>query len=184
MESPAVNTLGPNPDRREVLALAWLGTLGLATAGAGGIIATMLRPAEEGSGSGPWCHETVLRSPDDWPTAGGAPLRIGCAALLLLNGNQVRGYRVVCTQCGCIVGYKPDLACFICPCCGSFYDMQGIPFRGRAAKPLEGITLRVLIDGETGYRYVKAGELLYLREDRAQTVWAQKTKRRRVAVTR
>lgn len=184
MDVPASPAQRPNPDRRELLALAWLGAMGLATAGAGGILAGMLRPAEESQGPKLWHRQTTLRSPGDWPTGRGEPLYLGGGAMLLLDGQQVRPYRVTCTRCGCIVGYKADQGCFICPCCGSFYDMDGIPFRGSAKKPLEGLNLRVLVDGETEYRYLKPGEALTLRDDRAQTIWVRRADRRRVAVTR
>lgn len=184
MDSPESPALAPYVDRREVLALAWLGAMGLAAAGAGGIFAKMLRPTEASQEPDLWHRETTLRSPQDWPTRRGEPVYLGGGGMLLLDGQQVRGYRVFCTRCGCAVGYKADQVCFICPCCGSYYDLDGVPFRGSAKKPLGGLDLRVLVDGETEYRYLKPGELLTLRDDRAQSVWVRKSVQRRVAVTR
>ncbi|HXQ20732.1 MAG TPA: ubiquinol-cytochrome c reductase iron-sulfur subunit [Candidatus Acidoferrales bacterium] len=61
--------------------------------------------------------------------------------------NQFHVISATCTHLGCTVEWKDKLAEFQCPCHGSKFKADGLPFAGPAPRPLEWYPLSVSGDG-------------------------------------
>lgn len=162
---------GLEPNRREVLSLAWLGAMGLVIVQAGTVLARILPSRDPDGEPGEWIHVAYLHSAKDWPTPLGRPLSLRNGAWLVLEDDGVRALRGGCSRESCRVAHRPEAGGFLCLCCGSRFGLDGRRLGGLAKKPLEGLALRTKVEGEASYRYAEAGQVLRLESDRLQQLW-------------
>ncbi|MFM1769616.1 MAG: hypothetical protein RJA22_2145 [Verrucomicrobiota bacterium] len=50
---------------------------------------------------------------------------VGAIYLRRLPGQQVQAYNVTCPHAGCAVEFRPEMACFLCPCHDSRFGLDG-----------------------------------------------------------
>jgi len=62
--------------------------------------------------------------------------------------RQIFALRTACTHLGCITIWQPNEQRFKCPCHGSGFSLNGIPFEGPAPRPLERCAIRIAEDGQ------------------------------------
>lgn len=183
MQAQAGDSPRLEPNRREVLNLAWLGAMGLAIFQAGTVLARILPSRDPNEDPGEWIHVTYLHSVKDWPTPLGRPLSRG-GAWLVLEDNGVRALRRGCSRESCMVAHRPEAGGFLCLCCGSRFGLDGRRLSGLAKKPLEGLALRTKVEGEASYRYAEAGQVLRIESNRLQQIWLHRPEPQRQAAFR
>jgi len=122
--------------RRDFLALAWKGLIGLTgLLGLGGIFQYL---SYQPYPSPPTAFD--LGVPEDYPL--GTRARIPDAQAVLQHGaDGLKAYSLICTHLGCTVDLVKEG--FSCPCHGSKFDLNGSVEHGPATSPLHGLLLEV-----------------------------------------
>jgi cytochrome b6-f complex iron-sulfur subunit len=129
--------------RRRFCQATGLVACGLATGGAGVVLADFLRPR-------------VLFEPPTAFTAG-LPESIGVGSVIEDTTHRVfvirlaDGFRAlssVCTHLGCITRYQPDKNLIACPCHGSRFSLDGEVEGGPAPRPLRWLQMSLSDKGE------------------------------------
>lgn len=62
--------------------------------------------------------------------------------------SQIYALRTTCTHLGCITLWQPSEQRFKCPCHGSGFSRDGLPFEGPAPRALERCAVRLADDGQ------------------------------------
>ena len=140
-------------ERRRLL--GWMGrALGVAAAGASvGLCAIFGHSSSRGREQGRWvvaCRWSELepgvprpltlraRGLDGWYRYEEAR---SCTAVRL--GNEVRVMSRRCTHLGCLVDWDPGRECFLCPCHGGAFAVDGTVRAGPPPRPLVSLPSRV-----------------------------------------
>jgi Rieske Fe-S protein len=54
------------------------------------------------------------------------PILFGDGIVFVIKlGDSVRAYSGTCTHAGCLIEFKPQHGCFICPCHEGMFDLRG-----------------------------------------------------------
>lgn len=126
--------------RRQLLTGGLIGAAGLA---AGAVGATLLRPAESGSGPGIWDDGTDLIGSDGtWLAVAtvdevppGTAVRFSTPAFdgyVVNDAGEIRALSSVCTHMGCTLQYREAWQDLRCPCHGASFDLNGELANGRS----------------------------------------------------
>lgn len=129
--------------RRQVLQAGFGAAAGMAV----GMVAAVLRPAQEGAdrvptsgplvtGEGYWME--VARTADVPP---GTALRFSTTAFdgfVVNDGGSVRALASTCTHMGCTLAFRPDWQDLRCPCHGASFDLEGRLANSRSRWRAEG----------------------------------------------
>jgi nitrite reductase/ring-hydroxylating ferredoxin subunit len=129
--------------RRQALQAGFGAAAGMAV----GMVAAVLRPAQEGAdrvptggplvtGEGYWME--VARTVDLPP---GTALRFSTTAFdgfVVNDGGSVRALASTCTHMGCTLAFRPDWQDLRCPCHGASFDLEGRLANSRSRWRAEG----------------------------------------------
>jgi nitrite reductase/ring-hydroxylating ferredoxin subunit len=129
--------------RRQALQAGFGAAAGMAV----GMVAAVLRPAQEGAdrvptggplvtGEGYWME--VARTADLLP---GTALRFSTTAFdgfVVNDGGSVRALASTCTHMGCTLAFRPDWQDLRCPCHGASFDLEGRLANSRSRWRAEG----------------------------------------------
>jgi nitrite reductase/ring-hydroxylating ferredoxin subunit len=129
--------------RRQALQAGFGAAAGMAV----GMVAAVLRPAQEGAdrvptggplvtGEGYWME--VARTADLPP---GTALRFSTTAFdgfVVNDGGSVRALASTCTHMGCTLAFRPDWQDLRCPCHGASFDLEGRLANSRSRWRAEG----------------------------------------------
>jgi nitrite reductase/ring-hydroxylating ferredoxin subunit len=119
--------------RRQLLAGGVMGAAGIA---AGALGASVLRPAEDGSGGMIWDDGSdLIAGEGEWVEvarltdvpAGGA-VRFSTAAFdgfVVNDEGEIRALSATCTHMGCTLRWRQGWRDLRCPCHGASFDLQG-----------------------------------------------------------
>ncbi len=143
-------------NRREVLNLAWLASLGFFLIPVSGVTVLFAFPRlREGEFGGQFVLGKVS---DVFPQADGDP-GVNFAGKFWLSrtadGSILAIYKV-CTHLGCLYNWQPEEHKFICPCHGSEFELDGTYIRGPAPRSLDRLVIRLF--DETGKEIAATGE--------------------------
>jgi cytochrome b6-f complex iron-sulfur subunit len=135
-------------NRREVLNLTWLASLGFLTVNLGGVTFLFAMPRfREGEFGGRFplgSAEEVL------PAPGGDPINFPKGKFWLsrtADGRVIALYKV-CTHLGCLYNWQPQDNKFICPCHGSQFELDGTYIQGPAPRSLDRFVVTLV--GQNG----------------------------------
>ena len=137
-------------NRRQFLAIAWLGSLVVL---GGQAIASLVRYIQPVATSG---FGGVVRAGkvDEFAVGSVSLIKAGRFYLYRMKDGSFLAMWQKCTHLGCSVPYNESNKVFECPCHGSVYDLNGVVTGGPAPRPLDlfPVTIKdgdVLVD--TGY---------------------------------
>ncbi len=134
-------TSAANPERRRVL--QWIGqwsvVAAIVTALSGVVRAFVPRVLYEPS------KKFKLGKPSEYPE--GVTFVPTHRLFVMRERNQFHVISATCTHLGCTVEWKDKLSEFHCPCHGSKFKVDGIPFAGPAPRSLSWYPLSVSGDG-------------------------------------
>lgn len=139
----------PGVTRREFLYYAWLSSMALFMAGAGGATLAYAFPRfKEGEFGGKF----IVGKVEDFADGSVTPDREG-KFFLVRQGNDFKALYQVCTHLGCLVRQSPDG--FSCPCHGSKFAQDGTLLASPAPRDMDTFAVEV-VDGnvvvDTGQR--------------------------------
>ncbi|MGM0384721.1 MAG: ubiquinol-cytochrome c reductase iron-sulfur subunit [Actinomycetota bacterium] len=125
------------PTRRHLLAAAALGAVGAPLLAACGDTSEPAPTAEDATAG------DAIASLEELPDGGAAVVMTatGSPVVLLRNGDTVTALSGVCTHQGCTVRSEGEN--LLCPCHGSKFGLDGVPFEGPAQDPLPPIDVTV-----------------------------------------
>ncbi len=63
--------------------------------------------------------------------------------VITVGEGRHRAYRANCTHLGCVVKFRADHGDIYCACHGSIFNLDGVPVKGPASRPLEKIPLKI-----------------------------------------
>lgn len=129
-------------NRREVLNLAWLASLGILVINIGGVTVVFSYPRfKEGEFGGVFTFGKI----SDLPKIDAPPINITKLKLWLVNTKQgVLALFKVCTHLGCLYGWNDQEFKFICPCHGSQFDNDGDYISGPAPRSLDQFAIQII----------------------------------------
>lgn len=135
--------------RREFLYYAWLSSMALFMAGAGGATLAYAFPRfKEGEFGGKF----IVGKVEDFADGSVTPDREG-KFFLVRQGNDFKALYQVCTHLGCLVRQSPDG--FSCPCHGSKFAQDGTLLASPAPRDMDAFAVEI-VDGnvivDTGQR--------------------------------
>ncbi len=98
-------------------------------------------------------------TPDSFLSRDGQPDRFGVIYVdskwkpahrffIVRERDRVYALSARCAHLGCTVNWFPDLRIFKCPCHGSEYHSNGVPFAGPAPRPLDRFRISLAVTGE------------------------------------
>lgn len=133
-------------NRREILNLAWLASLGFLVLEVGGVSYLFSYPRfREGEFGGIF----NFGSPALLPVEGTAPENFPKVKLWISNSEKgVIALYKVCPHLGCLYSWSDQENKFICPCHGSQYEHDGTYISGPAPRSLDIFVIRIY-DGDT-----------------------------------
>jgi cytochrome b6-f complex iron-sulfur subunit len=136
----------PGINRRELLNLAWLASLGFIFVSIGGVGFLFAMPRfKEGEFGG----VITLGSSSDLPTAGSPPINFPGVKFWLSHTDEgVKAIYKVCTHLGCLYNWSDQEEAFLCPCHGSEFDADGSYIQGPAPRDLDAFPIQV-VDAQT-----------------------------------
>lgn len=153
-------------NRRELLNLAWLASLGVLIVNLGGVTFFFAMPRfREGEFGGRF---VVGRPSEVFPNPGGDPINMpkGKFWLTRLADGSLLALYKVCTHLGCIYNWQPQEYKFICPCHGSQFQLDGTYITGPAPRSLDRFVVHLIdSDGEELALTDELGNPLDLLED-------------------
>ena len=145
-------------NRREFMAYAWSGALGLLTLESGLATYQFMYPRfREGEFGGkfPLGEATAL------PQVGIDPEGNATGKFWLINTDEgPRALYMVCTHLGCLYKWSPSNNRFQCPCHASQFSREGHYIRGPASRSLDQFVIELVEDGEVVAQTEDAGDTI------------------------
>lgn len=85
--------------------------------------------------------KNILSIPNDIPQG----VSFVESVILVKSGGNLKVFNSTCTHLGCSIK-SIEGNYFVCPCHGSRYDFNGIPFKGPSSKPLKQLSYKLSKD--------------------------------------